>query len=98
MSRVSIPDRRRIAAISRIAGGHFISSNGKGVDMSQMKIIGIVLVVLGVGLGFWGYKESGGFGSQVSRAVTGSDTNRVMTLYIGGAVSLVVGLYLFMKK
>ena len=66
--------------------------------MSQTKIIGVALVVLGLGLGLWGYKESGGFGSQVSRAVTGSDTNRVMTFYIGGAVSLVVGLYLLMNK
>ena len=66
--------------------------------MGQTKMIAIALVVLGLGLGFWGYKESGGFGSSVSRAVTGSDTNRVMTFYIGGAVSLVVGLYLLMKK
>ena len=66
--------------------------------MGQTKIIAIALVVLGIGLGFWGYKESGGFGSSVSRAVTGSDTNRVMTFYIGGAISLAVGLYLLMKK
>src|SRR5690242_14932641 len=93
-----LPDGRRIAAISSISGTHLISSNGKGADMSQTKIIGIALLVPGLGLGFWGYKESAGFGSQVSRAVTGSDTNKVMTLYIGGAVSLVVGLYLSMKK
>ena len=66
--------------------------------MSQMKIIGIALVVLGLGLGFWGFQTSGSFGSQVSKAVTGSATDKVMTLYIGGAVSLVVGLYLLMKK
>ncbi len=66
--------------------------------MGQKKMIGIALVVLGLGLGFWGYKESGGFGSQVSKAFTGSATDKVMTLYIGGAVSLVVGLYLLMKK
>jgi hypothetical protein len=66
--------------------------------MSQTRIIAIALVVLGIGLGFWGYKESGGFGSQVSRAVTGSATDKVMTHYIGGAISLVVGLYLLTKK
>jgi hypothetical protein len=49
-------------------------------------------------LAFWGYQSSGSFGSQVSRAVTGSATDKVMTLYISGAVSLVVGLYLLMKK
>ena len=66
--------------------------------MSQTKIVAIALVVAGLGLAFWGYQEAGGFSSQVSRAVTGSATNKVMTLYIAGAVSFVVGLYLLMKK
>ena len=66
--------------------------------MSSTRIIGIALVVLGLGLALWGYQSSGSFGSQVSRAVTGSATDKVMTLYISGAVSLVVGLYLLMKK
>ena len=66
--------------------------------MSSTRIIGIALVVLGLGLAFWGYQSSGSFGSQVSRAVTGSATDKVMTLYISGAVSLVVGLYLLIKK
>lgn len=86
-------------AISRIAGRHFFgSSNGKGVNMGQAKIIGIALVVIGLGLAFWGYQQSGSLGSQVSQAFTGSAGNKVMTLYIGGAVSFVVGLYLLMKK
>ena len=38
--------------------------------MSQAKIIAIALVVIGLGLAFWGYQEAGGFGSQVSKAVT----------------------------
>lgn len=62
------------------------------------KIIGIALMVLGVGLAIWGHQISGSLGSQITQAVTGSDTNKVMTLYISGAVSFVVGLYLFIKK
>jgi uncharacterized protein YjeT (DUF2065 family) len=65
---------------------------------STMKIVGIALVVLGAGLALWGYDLSGSFGSQVTQAVTGSDTDKVMTLYISGAVSLVVGVYLLAKK
>jgi uncharacterized protein YjeT (DUF2065 family) len=65
---------------------------------ATMKIIGIVLVVLGIGLAIWGYQLSGSFGSQITQAVTGSDTDKVMTLYITGAVSLVVGIYLLIKK
>jgi hypothetical protein len=62
------------------------------------KIIGIVLIVLGAGLALWGFQLSGSVGSQVTQAVTGSDTDKVMTLYIAGAVSFVVGLYLFVKN
>lgn len=63
-----------------------------------MKIIGIALVVLGIGLAIWGYQLSGSIGSQITQAVTGSETEKVMTFYITGAVSIVVGIYLFIKK
>ena len=65
---------------------------------SSMKIVGIVLVVLGIGLAIWGYQLSGSVGSKITQAVTGSDTDKVMTFYIAGAVSIVVGIYLFIKK
>ena len=66
--------------------------------MANNKIIGIVLAVVGVGLAFWGYQLSGGVGSQVSQAVTGSPTDKVMIFYIAGAASLVAGLFLLFKK
>lgn len=65
---------------------------------TTMNIIGIALVVLGIGFAIWGYQLSGSVGSQLTQAVTGSDTDRVMTLYISGAVSFIVGIYLFLKK
>ena len=68
---------------------------GSGITM---KVIGIVLVVLGIGLAVWGYQLSGSVGSQVTQAVTGSDTDKVMTFYIGGAVSFFVGIFLFIKN
>ena len=63
-----------------------------------MKIIGIVLVVFGIGLAIWGYQLSGSVGSQITQAVTGSDTDKVMTFYIAGAVCFFIGIYLFVKK
>ena len=63
-----------------------------------MKIISIVLLVAGIGLTFWGYQISGSFGSQLSNAINGSPTDKVMMLYIGGAVSFVTGLYLLVRK
>lgn len=65
---------------------------------SSSKIIGLILVVLGIGFAVWGFQMSGSVGSQVTQAVTGADTDKVMTHYIIGAVSFVVGIYLFFKK
>jgi len=67
-------------------------------SMSATKMIGFVLVVIGLGLAYWGYQLSGTVGSQITYAVTGSETDKVMTYYIGAAASLVVGAYLFIKK
>jgi len=62
-----------------------------------MKVIGLALVVVGAGLGYWGYDLSGSVGSQITQTVTGSETDRVMRYYIAGAASFVVGLYLVLK-
>ena len=67
-------------------------------SFSIVKIIAIVLMVTGIGLAIWGYKKSDSVGSQITRAFSGSDSDKVMTLYISAAVSFVVGLYLFIKK
>jgi len=65
---------------------------------STKKIIGAVLVVVGLGLAYWAYRLSGSVGSQLTEAVTGSPTDRVMTFSIGSAAALVVGLLLLFRK
>jgi len=62
------------------------------------RMIGIALAVTGIGLAIWGHQLSDSVGSQLTQAVTGSDTDKVMTFYIAGAVSFVVGIYLFAKR
>ena len=62
------------------------------------KVIAIALLVTGAGLAVWGYQLSGSLGSMLNKAVTGSDTDKVMGLYIAGAVLSVIGVYLFNKK
>ena len=65
---------------------------------SNMKIVSIVLIILGLGLAFWGYQMSDSVGSQLTRAISGSDTDKVMMCYIGGGISFAVGLFLLLKK
>ena len=65
---------------------------------STMKSISIALMVIGIGLAFWGYQMSGSVGSKITQTITGSYADKVMILYIGGAASFIVGLYLYIKK
>ena len=51
------------------------------ISGTTMKIISIALMVSGIGLAVWGYQLSGSVGSQINQAVTGSDTDKVMTFY-----------------
>jgi hypothetical protein len=64
----------------------------------QNKLLGLVLVVVGAGLLYWGYSESQSVTSQVSEAFSGSPLDRVMYKYIGGAVALLAGIYIIFRK
>ncbi len=66
--------------------------------MPKAKIIALVLLVVGVGLAFWGYQISGSVSSQLSKTLTGSFSDKVMILYISGAACIAVGAYLFVSK
>ena len=67
-------------------------------SQSKTKIPGIVLIVTGIGLAFWGYQMSGSLGSQVNQVFNGSYTDKVMIVYIAGAASFIAGLFLLVKK
>jgi hypothetical protein len=65
---------------------------------STQKTAGLALMVIGIGLAVWGGQLSDSLGSQITQTITGSATDKVMLLYIGGATGFVVGLFLFLKK
>lgn len=54
--------------------------------------VSLVLLVVGVILAIYGINASNSVGSDVSRAVTGTPTDKSMWLLIGGAVLAIVGL------
>ena len=66
--------------------------------MPKSRIIGIILLIVGVGIAFGGYQISSSVGSQLSRAVSGSFTNKVMIYYISGAAFIAAGIYAMSKK
>lgn len=65
--------------------------------ISPVKLIGVALIVLGIGLAFWGYNLSSSIGANINEALTGAEPDKVMLLYIGGAISFVVGIVLSIK-
>jgi len=62
------------------------------------KVVGLGLVVGGAGVAYWGYQMSGSLAAQLSRTMTGALPDVVMYRYIGGAVSVVAGLFLLIRK
>ncbi|MGA9666630.1 MAG: DUF3185 family protein [Gallionella sp.] len=65
---------------------------------SAMKMTGIALVAMGVGLAFWGYRLSDDVGSRITHAITGSYSDKEMAFYISGAACFIVGIFLALKK
>lgn len=64
----------------------------------MVKVVSLILIVVGAGLAFWGYQMSDSLGAQLTQSVSGSMPDQVMYRYIGGAVCLVVGIYLMLRK
>ena len=62
------------------------------------KVAGLALIVLGAGLIVWGYQLSDSIASQLTETLSGSMPDEVMIRYIGGAISLVVGLFLVARR
>jgi len=67
-------------------------------NKSTFQLVSIALMVIGVGLAYWGYDMSGGLDSQLNQAFSGSSSDGVMIRYIGGAACFAAGLFLFIKQ
>ena len=62
------------------------------------RLIGIIFLILGAGLVAWGYQESGGLDSKLEAAITGSQSDNVMMMYIGGSICLAIGVFFTLRK
>ena len=66
--------------------------------MKTNQIIGIVLLVVGCALFYYGRQESQAINSQIVKAFSGSPTDRAMWMMIGGGASAVAGLFFVLFK
>ncbi len=67
------------------------------MSRANKKLLGLILMIVGVLLILWGVQMYGSFGSELSRAFSGSPTDKTIGAFIVGAVSLVVGLVFYRK-
>lgn len=65
--------------------------------MKDTKLVGIVLLVVGVILLYFGWQSSESLGDQLTETLTGRFTQETMLLIISGAVATVAGLYLTLR-
>ena len=66
--------------------------------MANGKIIGIVLLVIGIALLFFGFNATQSLSGELSEAFTGKYSDETMAYLIGGAASAVVGLVLLLRS
>lgn len=67
--------------------------------MASQKVLGIVLLVVGLLLLFFGWQSSQSVGDQLSEAFTGRFTDSTMWFIIFGAAATAAGVFLaFFRK
>lgn len=67
--------------------------------MSNQKLLGIVLLVVGIILLYFGWQSSQSAGEQLKETLTGRFTDETMWFLIGGAAAAVAGAFLtFFRK
>jgi drug/metabolite transporter (DMT)-like permease len=79
-----------------VSGVYRIPNGGK--RMGTAKIMGVVLLVVGVLLLFFGWQSSESVGDQISETLTGRFTDETMWYLIGGAAAVVAGAFLALVK
>jgi len=57
------------------------------------KYIGIILIIIGVALAFWGYNIYDSAASHLSRALSGDTPIEALAGMVGGAICVAIGIY-----
>lgn len=66
--------------------------------MSQMKMFGIALLVLGAILLYFGFNATNAPTEEITEALTGQYSDHTMMYLIGGGIAAVLGIVALVKK
>ncbi|NIQ97248.1 MAG: DUF3185 family protein [Desulfuromonadales bacterium] len=65
--------------------------------MNQMRIVGVILLVLGAILLYFGYNAANSPMEELGEAMTGRYSDETMAYLIAGGVSTVAGLFMLLR-
>jgi Protein of unknown function (DUF3185) len=65
---------------------------------SNSRVLGAILLAAGAGLLVWGYQLYGAVGNKFARALGGGTSNEAMLALGGGALCVVIGLVVLLRK
>ena len=66
--------------------------------MGSSKLIGVILLVVGIALLYFGYQSTQSMGDQLTETFTGRFTDETMWYLIGGAAAVAAGGFLTIFK
>ncbi len=66
--------------------------------MGSSKLVGVVLLVVGIALLYFGYQSTQSVGGEISETLTGQYDDETMVFLIGGAAAAAAGAFLTLFK
>lgn len=66
--------------------------------MGGAKLVGIILLVVGIALLYFGFQSTQSVGDQLTETLTGRFTDKTMWYLIGGAAAFVAGGFLALSR
>jgi hypothetical protein len=78
--------------------GSGLNLNLKRKTKTMNKTLGLVLLGVGIALIVFGVSASDSIGSEVSRAVTGTPTDKALWLLIGGIGATIAGAFVTFRR
>ncbi|MEP4468175.1 DUF3185 family protein [Marinobacter alexandrii] len=83
----------------RVSRRYIQQAPEKEHEMGSSKLVGVVLLVVGIALLFFGYQSTQSVGGQITETFTGQYTDKTMWFLIGGAAAAAAGAFLtFFRK
>jgi uncharacterized membrane protein len=66
--------------------------------MNQKKLIGLVILIVGLVLLYFGFNQANSAVGEIGEAITGKYTDETMAYLIAGIIATILGLFTVLRK